>query len=149
MNLDYFLSQITRGDIALLISFFSLGWGIFVYYRENKTRKIVKELNSLEIEKLKAEKERLSKAIVYGYIEDDFFVIENSGEAPASNIRYEGWDDWNNNISHNMINYLPPHHKHSIELYLTMDSPSSNTFKIMWDDDSGKDHVWSNTLDLE
>lgn len=149
MNLDYFISLITRENITLLISLFSLGLGILVYYRDNMTRKIAKELNNLEIEKLKAEKERQSKAIVYGYIEDDCFIIENSGEAPATNIRYEGWDDWSNDISHNMISYLPQHHSHSIKLYLTMDSPNSKAFKIIWDDESGKDHVWSNTFNLE
>ena len=116
--------------------------------RDRNKEKKENELNDLEIERLKAEKERLSKAIVYGYIDDDYFVIENAGEAPASNIRYEGWDDWCDNISKNIISYLPPHHKQAIELYLTMDSPSSKTFKITWDDESGKDHVWSEKLDL-
>ena len=134
--------------ITILIAGLALIVSIIALIRDFCTRKKVQELTNLEIEKLKAEKESKSKAIVYGYIDDDCFVIENSGEAAASNIRYEGWDDWCDNISKNIINYLPPHRSQSIKLYLTMDSPSSKTFKITWDDDSGKDHVWSEKLDL-
>ena len=144
MNIDKYMLDV----IALVISGLGLIVSIIALIRDFCTRKKVQELTILEIEKLKAEKERQSKAIVYGYIENDCFIIENSGEAPASNIRYEGWDDWSSNISQNMISYLPPHHNHSIELYLTMDSPNSGTFKITWDDEAGKDHVWSETLDL-
>ena len=134
--------------ITILIAGLALIVSIIALIRDFCTRKKVQELTNLEIEKLKAEKESKSKAIVYGFIEDDYFVIENIGEAAASNIRYEGWDDWCDNISENIIKYLPPHHKQAIELYLTMDSPSSKTFKITWDDESGKDHVWSEKLDL-
>ena len=125
MNIDKYMLDV----IALVISGLGLIVSIIALIRDFCTRKKVQEL-------------------VYGYIENDCFIIENSGEAPASNIRYEGWDDWSSNISHNMISYLPPHHNHSIELYLTMDSPNSGTFKITWDDEAGKDHVWSETLDL-
>ena len=139
---------ITAENITIAISGLSLIVSLIALIRDFCTRKKVKELRDLEIEKLKTEKERLSKAVVYGFIEDDYFVIENSGEAPASNIRYEGWDDWCGNISEKIIRYLPPHHKQSIELYLTMDSPSSKKFKITWDDESGKDHVWCETLEF-
>lgn len=134
--------------ITIVISGLSLIVSLIALIRDFCTRKKVKELRDLEIEKLKTEKERLTKAIVRGFIEDDYFVIENSGEAPATNIRYEGWDDWCNNISENVINFLPPHHCQTIKLYLTMDSPNSKAFKITWDDESGKDHVWSETLGL-
>ena len=134
--------------ITIVISGLGLLFSVIALIRDWKTRKRVDELNDLQIEMLKAQKESLSKAIVYGYIDDDKnFVIENSGEAPASNIRYEGWDDWCDNISKNIIKYLPPHHSQTIELCLTKDSPSSQTFKITWDDASGKDHVWCETLD--
>lgn len=139
---------ITAENITIAISGLSLIVSLIALIRDFCTRKKVKELRDLEIEKLKTEKERLSKAVVYGFIEDDYFVIENSGEAPASNIRYEGWDDWSDNISANMINYLPAHHSHTIKLYLTNDSPNSRTFKITWDDESGKDHVWCETLEF-
>jgi hypothetical protein len=135
--------------ITTVISILALVVSSVALWRDILTRKKVDELRELEIEKLKYEKESQSKAVVYGYIDDDYFIIENSGEAPASNIRYEGWDDWCDNISKNIINYLPPHHSQSIKLYLTMDSPNSKTFKITWDDESGKDHVWSETLNLE
>ena len=135
--------------ITTVISILALVVSGVAFWRDFLTRKKVDELRELEIEKLKYEKERQSKAVVYGYIDDDNFVIENSGEAPASNIRYEGWDDWCDNISKNIINYLPPHHSQSIKLYLTMDSPCSSTFKITWDDESGKYHVWSKTLYLK
>lgn len=135
--------------IVIIISGLGLVVSVIALIRDLCTRKKVKELTELQIERIKAEKDRQTKAVVYGYIEDDYFVIENSGEAPASNIRYEGWDDWCGNISKNIVNYLPPHHSHSIQLYLTMDSPNSRTFKITWDDESGKDHVWSETLDLD
>ena len=135
--------------ITILIAGLALLVSIIALIRDFCTRKKVQELTNLEIEKLKAERESKSKAIVYGFIEDDSFVIENCGEALASNIRYEGWDDWCDNISKNIINYLPPHHSQSIKLYLTKDSPNSKTFKITWDDESGKDHVWSETLNLE
>jgi hypothetical protein len=134
--------------ITILIAGLALIVSIIALIRDFCTRKKVQELTNLVIEKLKAEKESKSKAIVYGYIDDDCFVIENSGEAAASNVRYEGWDDWCDNISKNIINYLPPHRSQSIKLYLTMDSPNSKTFKITWDDESGKDHVWSEKLDL-
>ena len=135
--------------ITTVISILALVVSSVALWRDILTRKKVDERRELEIEKLKYEKESQSKAVVYGYIDDDYFIIENSGEAPASNIRYEGWDDWCDNISKNIINYLPPHHSQSIKLYLTMDSPNSKTFKITWDDESGKDHVWSETLNLE
>ncbi len=134
--------------ITTLISISALVVSGIALWRDFRTRKKVDKLHDLEIEKLKYEKEQQSKAVVYGYIDGNSFVIENSGEAAASNIRYEGWDDWCDNISRNIINYLPPHHSQSIKLSLTMDSPESNTFKITWDDDSGKDHVWNGTLIL-
>lgn len=135
--------------IVIIISGLGLIVSAIALIRDFYTRKKVQELTNLEIEKLKAEKESKSKAIVYGFIEDDYFVIENSGESAASNVRYEGWDDWCDNNSKNIIKYLPPHHKQSIKLYLTMDSPSSKTFNITWDDDSGMNHEWSNTLYFE
>ena len=134
--------------ITTVISILALVVSGVALWRDFLTRKKVDELRELEIEKLKHEKERQSKAMVYGYVDDDYFIIENSGEAPASNIRYEGWDDWYDNPSKNVINYLPPHHSQSIRLYLTMDSPELNIFKIIWDDDSGKDHVWTETIKL-
>ncbi len=135
--------------IVIIISGLGLIVSVIALIRDFYTRKKVQELTNLEIEKLRAEKENKMKANLYGYIEDDYFVIENCGEAPASNIRYEGWDGWCDNISNNIIKYLPPHHTQTIQLYLTMDSPDSKSFKITWDDESGKDHVWSETLDLE
>lgn len=135
--------------IIITISGLGLIVSVIALIRDFYTRKKVQELTNLEIEKLRAEKESKMKANVYGYIEGDYFVIYNCGEAPASNIRYEGWDDWCDNISKNIINYLPPHQNQLIELYLTKDSPSSKTFKITWDDESGKDHVWSETLNTD
>ena len=135
--------------ITTVISILALVVSGVALWRDIFTRKKVDELRKLEIEKLKYEKERQSKAVVYGYIDDDYFIIENSGEAPASNIRYEGWDDWCDNISKSVINYLPPHHRQSIRLYLTMDSPEAQIFKITWDDDSGRNHVWSESLSLQ
>ena len=134
--------------IVIIISGLGLIVSVIALIRDFYTRKKVQELTNLEIEKLRAEKENKMKAKVYGRIDDDFFVIENYGEAPALNIRYEGWDDWCDNISKNIIQTLPPHHSQSIQLYLTMDSPNSKEFKITWDDEFGKDHVWSDTLDL-
>ena len=134
--------------IVIIISGLGLIVSVIALIRDFYTRKKVQELTNSEIEKLKAEKENKKKANVYGYVHDEHFVIENNGEAPASNIRYEGWDDWCGNISEKIIRYLPPHHKQSIELYLTMDSPSSKNFKITWDDESEKDHVWCETLEL-
>ena len=135
--------------LVIIISGLGLVVSVIALIRDICTRKKVKELTELQIERIKAEKDRQTKAVVFGFIEDDYFVIENSGEAPASNIRYEGWDDWCGNISRNVVKYLPPHHSQSIQLYLTMDSPSSSTFKITWDDDSGKDHVWCETLNTD
>ena len=135
--------------IVVIISGLGLIVSVIALIRDFYTRKKVQELTNLQIEKINNEKENMMKAKVYGRIDDDFFVIENYGEAPALNIRYEGWDDWCDNISKNIIQTLPPHHSQSIQLYLTMDSPNSKEFKITWDDESGKDHVWSDTLDLE
>ena len=135
--------------ITIVISILALVVSAIALWRDLRTRKKVDELRDLEIEKLKVEKERQLKAIVYGYIDEDSFVIENSGEAPATNIRYEGWDDWGDDSSENVIKYLSPHHNQSIRLYLTMDSPESKVFKITWDDNSGKNHVWKETLDLQ
>jgi hypothetical protein len=134
--------------IVIIISGLGLIVSVIALIRDFYTRKKVQELTNLQIEKINNEKENMMKAKVYGRIDDDFFVIENYGEAPALNIRYEGWDDWCDNISKNIIQTLPPHHSQSIQLYLTMDSPNSKEFKITWDDEFGKDHVWSDTLDL-
>lgn len=134
--------------IVISISGLGLIVSVIALIRDFFTRKKVQELTNLQIEKINNEKENMMKAKVYGRIDDDFFVIENYGEAPALNIRYEGWDDWCDNISKNIIQTLPPHHSQSIQLYLTMDSPNSKEFKITWDDEFGKDHVWSDTLDL-
>lgn len=134
--------------IVIIISGLGLIVSVIALIRDFYTRKKVQELTNLQIEKINNEKENMMKAKVYGRIDDDFFVIENYGEAPALNIRYEGWDDWCDNISKNIIQTLPPHHSQSIQLYLTMDSPNSKEFKITWNDEFGKDHVWSDTLDL-
>ena len=134
--------------ITTVISILALVVSSVALWRDFLTRKKVDELRELEIEKLKYEKERQSKAVVYGFIDDDYFIIENSGEAPASNIRYEGWDDWCDNISKSVINYLPPHHRQSIRLYLTKDSPQSKAFKITWDDEFGNGHIWSEIIEL-
>lgn len=89
-----------------------------------------------------------SKAMVYGYIEEDNFIIENVGEAIAHNVRYEGWEDWNDESSEFRISDLPPHKNRSIKLWITKDSPSQCTFKITWDDESGKGHVWEEELNI-
>lgn len=135
--------------IVIIISGLGLIVSVIALVRDLCTRKKVNELRDLEIERLKMEKERQSKAIIYGYIDKDSedFIIENSGEAPANNIRYEGWGEWDDNLS-NVINYLPPHHCQPISLTITMDSPRSETFKLTWDDESGKDHEWSETLSI-
>lgn len=135
--------------IVIIISGLGLIVSVIALIRDFYTRTKVQELTNLEIEKLKAEKENKKKANVYGFVHDDHFVIENNGEAAASNIRYEGWDDWCDSITKNTISYLPPHHSQTIELCLTMDSPSSKTFKITWDDESGKNHVWSETMSID
>lgn len=134
--------------ITISISALSLAVSVIALIRDFCTRTKVAELRNLEIEKLKAEKEQQSKAVLYCYIDEDDFVIENSGDAPASNIRYEGWDDWCNSISNKIRSYLPPHNNQRIKLTLTMDSASSGDFKIIWDDDSGKNHAWSQTLEI-
>ena len=135
--------------ITTVISILALVVSGVALWRDFLTRKKVDELRELEIEKLKREKERQSKAIVYGYIDDDHFIIENSGESPASNIRYEGWQDWGDNSSNNIINFLPPHHNKGIKLWACADSPSEVSFKIVWDDESGKNHEWSKTLNID
>ena len=135
--------------ITTIISILALIVSGIALWRDFLTRKKVDELHDLEIEKLKSEKERQSKAVVYGYINDDFFIIENSGESLATNIRYEGWQDWDAESSSNIIKILPPHHKKEIKLWACADSPSEANFKIVWDDDSGKNHVWSETLNID
>lgn len=140
--------MVNKDIIIICISGLGLVVSIIALIRDFFTRKKVQELTNLQIEKINNEKENMMKANVYGRIDDDFFVIENYGDAPALNIRYEGWDDWCDNISKNIIQTLPLHHSQSIQLYLTMDSPNSKEFKITWDDEFGKDHVWSDTLDL-
>lgn len=135
--------------ITTVISILALVVSGVALWRDFVTRKKVDELRELEIEKLKHEKERQSKAIVYGYIDDDHFIIENSGESPALNIRYEGWQDWGDNSSNNTIHFLPPHHNKGIKLWACADSPSEVSFKIVWDDESGKNHEWSETLNID
>lgn len=131
----------TSEIIALVISGGSLVVSIVALVRDFCTRKKVDELTNLQIESLKAEKEKQSKAILYGYIDGDHFYVENSGEAAASNVRIEGWGDYD-------LGYLPAHDFHSFDLGLTKDSPSQSTFKITWDDESGKGHVWEETLNM-
>ena len=135
--------------ITIIISGLALVVSGLAFWRDFLTRKKVDELHDLEIEKLKAEKERLSKAVVYGYIEEDYFVIENSGDSPALNVRYEGWQDWSCDSLNNVITYLPPHHDKPIKLYACADSPLNAIFKILWDDKSGKNHVWCEKLNID
>ena len=135
--------------ITTVVSILALVVSGVALWRDILTRKKVDELRELEIEKLKYEKESQSKAVVYGYIDDDYFIIENSGEAPASNIRYEGWDDWCVESKDNLIKYLPSNHQKEIKLWACADSPAEVTFRILWDDDSGKDHEWSETLSID
>ena len=135
--------------LVIIISGLGLVVSVIALIRDFYTRKKVQELTNLEIEKLKAEKEKLSKAIVSGFIEDGCFVIDNSGEAVASNIRYEGWDDMNQNISKKIKKTLEARQRQIIVLKKLTAAPPSSYFKIIWDDKSGKDHVWSDILDLE
>ena len=131
----------TSEIIALVISGGSLVVSIVALVRDFCTRKKVDELTNLQIESLKAEKEKQSKAILYGYIDGDHFYVENSGEAAASNVRIDGWGDYD-------LGYLPAHDFRSFDLCLTKDSPSQSTFKITWDDESGKGYVWEKTLNM-
>ncbi len=135
--------------IVITISGLGLIVSVIALIRDFYTRKKVQELTNLEIEKLKVEKENKKKANVYGYVHDDHFVIENDGEAPASNIRYEGWQDWSVESKENVIKYLPSNRQKEIKLWACADSPAEVTFRILWDDDSGKDHKWSETLSID
>lgn len=135
--------------IVIIISGLGLVVSIIALIRDFYTRKKVQELTNLEIEKLKAEKENKKKANVYGFVHDDHFIIENDGEASASNIRYEGWQDWSVDSKDNVIKYLPSNHKKEIKLWSCADSPAEVTFRILWDDDSGKDHEWFETLSID
>ena len=134
------ISEIISG-LAFLVSVVAL-------VMEFRTRREVRKLTKLEIEKLEREKEQQSKAILYGYIEEDYFVIKNSGEAKASNVRYEGWRDWSEENKKCVIPYLLPYESHEVKLWKTIDSPLQSTFKITWDDESGKGHVWEETLNM-
>lgn len=135
--------------IAVTISGLGLIVSIIALIRDFYTRKKVQELTNLEIEKLKTEKESKTKAILYGFIEGDFFVIENSGEAAASNVRYKGWPEWGGSTTENVIKFLPALRKKEIKLYATADSPAEAEFKIMWDDESGNNHEWKETLNID
>lgn len=139
----------TSEIIAVTISGLGLIVSIIALIRDFCTRKKVQELTNLEIEKLKAEKENKKKANVYGFVHDDHFVIENIGEASASNVRYEGWQDWGEDPSMNVLSYLPPNRNKEIKLWASADSPSMVTFKILWDDEFGKNHEWSETLCID
>lgn len=120
--------------ITISISELGLVISVITLVMEFHTRKKVQEMQS--------------KAMVYGYIDEDYFIIENVGEAIAHNVRYEGWEDWNDESSEYRISDLPPHKNRSIKLWITKDSPSQSTFKITWDDESGKGHVWEETLKM-
>ena len=135
--------------IVIVISGLGLIVSAIALIRDFYTRKKVQELTNLEIEKLRTERENKTKATLYGFIEGDFFVIENSGEAAASNVRYKGWSEWGGDTTENLIKFLPAHHKKEIKLYATADSPAEAEFKIMWDDESGKDHEWKETLNID
>lgn len=135
--------------LTIIISVLAFAVSAIALWRDYLTRKKVDELHDLEIEKLKAEKEDKKKANVYGYVHDDHFVIENDGEAPASNIRYEGWQDWSIDAKENVVKYLSSNHQKKIKLWACADSPSEVTFRILWDDESGKDHEWSETLSID
>lgn len=139
----------TSEIIAVTISGLGLIVSIIALIRDFCTRKKVQELTNLEIEKLKTERENKTKATLYGIIEGDFFVIENSGEAAASNIRYKGWPEWGGCTTENVIKFLPAHHKKEIKLDATVDSPAEAEFIIIWDDESGKNHEWKETLNID
>lgn len=127
--------------ITISISGLGLVISVVALVMEFRTRREVRKLTKLEIEKLEREKEQQSKAILYGYIDGDHFYVENSGEAAASNVRIDGWGDYD-------LGYLPAHDFRSFDLCLTKDSPSQSTFKITWDDESGKGYVWEKTLNM-
>ena len=135
--------------ILIIISVLSLIVSIIALIRDFCTRKKVQELTNLEIEKLKSEKENKAKAKLYGFIDEDFFVIENSGEADASNVRYQGWPVWGDSTTDNIIKFLPAHRKKEIRLYATVDSPEEAEFRIVWDDKSGENHEWKETLNID
>ena len=135
--------------IVIIISGLGLIVSVIALIRDFYTRKKVQELTNLEIEKLRVEKENKKKANVYGYVHDDHFVIENNGEASASNIRYEGWQDWSVESKDNVVKYLPSNHQKNIKLWACADSPAEVTFRILWDDESGKNHEWSETLCID
>ena len=131
--------------ITIVISAFGLVISFITFILELCTRKKVRKLTSLEIEKLEKEKERQSNAIVHGYIEDYCFVITNSGGAHATNVRCEGWEDWDEAL---FLDTIAPGSSCKIDLYLTKDSPSQCCFTVVWDDESGKEHVWKQTLNV-
>lgn len=64
------------------------------------------------------------------------------GDSAALNVRYQGWNNWGNSPIENLIKFIPAYHKKEIKLYATMYSPAEAKFKIIWDDESGKDHEW-------
>lgn len=135
--------------ITTVISILALVVSGVALWRDFVTRKKVDELRELEIEKLKHEKELQTKAIVFGSISNDFLIVENIGEAPAKNVRCYGWQDWSDYTEENKITFLAPHHEKKIRLGATVDSPSNVSFKIVWDDESGTDHVWSEELCID
>lgn len=135
--------------ITIFISFIALGVSIATFFRDLCTRNKVQKLTELQIEILEKEKENAKKANVFGVIESGCFIIENSGDDDAVNIRYEGWDDIKHNISNKINKTLKAHKSQNIELIKLTAAPSSSNFKIIWDDKSGKDHVWSANLSLD
>lgn len=133
----------TSDIITIVISSLSLAVSIIALISELITKKKVNKLTDLEIERLKTETERSKKAIVYGYIENDCFIIKNKGEALATNVKYDGWPDWEKNNSFATIH---PYDSKCIDLYSTKDSPSQCRFSIVWDDEIGENHKWSEVL---
>lgn len=135
--------------ITIVLSAFALVVSIATFFRDLCTRKKVQKLTELQIEKLENERENAKRANVFGRLESGCFIIENSGDDDAVNIRYVGWDDMDQNISKKLNKTLRSNQKQIIELKKLTAAPSSSYFKIIWDDKSGKDHVWSDNLILD
>jgi len=131
--------------VAIIFSAIGVIISAITAWRDWRTRKEVKELRTLEIEKIRHDLAELKKAKVFCYIHEGYFVIENKGNSDATNIRYSGWDDSDNEIKNNIVSILPAHHKQKIKLSLLIsDDTSTADFEVTWDDEYGIDNVWSN-----
>jgi len=115
------------------------------------------EYKKLQIEKMKAEAEARSKAIIRGNIVKGYkgsastLMIFNAGMATARNVRVDWLNESEDVILTNdftEIGELTPQNSRSYALHLTTGHPETMNLRYSWDDDYAKGNILEEALQL-